>query len=81
MIAKVWERLAVSKKAAQKFDVEEFNLKKLSVLELRKPQIKISIRFALKNLDDSEDRKGFGKALMSVSWNSIGKGSNYCTVI
>jgi len=63
VIAKVWERLAVSKKAAQKFDVVEFNLKKLSVLELRKPQIKISIRFALKNLNDSKDR--------NRAWESI----------
>jgi hypothetical protein len=46
----LWEaRLAVSKQAAQKFDVEKFNFKKLSALELRKPQLEISIRFALKN--------------------------------
>jgi len=39
--------LAVSKKAAQKCDVERFNLRKLNVLEVRKQyQIKIPIRFA-----------------------------------
>jgi hypothetical protein len=36
VIAKVRERLAVSKQAAQKFDVERFNLGKLSQLEVRK---------------------------------------------
>jgi endonuclease/exonuclease/phosphatase family metal-dependent hydrolase len=42
VVAKVRERLAVSKQAAQKFDVERFNLKKLSELEVRKKyQIKI----------------------------------------
>ena len=34
VIVKVWERLAVNKQAAQKFNVEKFNFKKLSQLEL-----------------------------------------------
>jgi len=48
---------AVSKQAAQKFDVEIFNLRNLSQLEFRKQyQIKISNRFAvLENLHDSEN--------------------------
>jgi hypothetical protein len=52
VVAKVRERLAVIKQAAQNFDVERFNLKKLSELEVRKEyQIKISNRFAaLENL-------------------------------
>jgi len=42
VVAKVRERLAVSKQAAQDFDVERFNLKKLSKLEVRKQyEIKI----------------------------------------
>jgi hypothetical protein len=36
VVVKVRERLAVSKQAAQKFDAERFNLKKLSELEVRK---------------------------------------------
>ena len=36
MIAKVRERLAVSKQAAQKLDGERFNLRKLNELEVRK---------------------------------------------
>jgi hypothetical protein len=32
VIAKVWERLAVSKQAAQMYDVEKFHPKKLSEL-------------------------------------------------
>jgi hypothetical protein len=60
--AKVRERLAVIKQAAQKFDAEGFNLKKLSDLEVRKQyQIKISNKFAaLENLNVSEDM-GLGR--------------------
>ena len=36
VVAKVRERLAVSKQAAQKFDVEIFDLRKLNELEVRK---------------------------------------------
>jgi hypothetical protein len=48
--------LAESKQAAQKFEVERFNLSKLNELEVRKQyQIMISNRFAaLKKLNDSE---------------------------
>ena len=57
MVAKVRERLTVSQQAAKKFDVEIFNLRKQSELEVRKLyQIKISNRFTnLENLNDSED--------------------------
>ena len=64
MVAKVRERLAVSKQAAQQFDVERFNLRKLSKLEVRKQyQIKISNRFAaLESLFHSKDiNRGLGK--------------------
>jgi hypothetical protein len=49
--------LTVSKKAAQKFDVERFNLRKLSELEVRKQyQMKISNRnAALQNFSDTKD--------------------------
>ena len=55
MLAKVRERLAVSKYEAQKFDGERFNLRNLNDLEVRKQyQIEISNRFAaLENLCDS----------------------------
>jgi hypothetical protein len=47
MFAKVRERLAVSIKAAQKFEVERFNVEKLNELQVRKQyQIKITNRFA-----------------------------------
>jgi hypothetical protein len=36
MVAKVRERLAASKQAAQKFDVEKYNLRKLSEVGVRK---------------------------------------------
>jgi hypothetical protein len=50
-------------KAAQKFDEERFNLRKLSELEVRKQHlIKISNRFAgLKNLIDSKVKNGVWK--------------------
>ena len=57
VVAKVKERFAVSKQAAQKFDEGRFNFRKLNELEVRKKyQIEISNRFAaLENLSDSED--------------------------
>jgi hypothetical protein len=57
VIANVRENLSVSKQAAHTFDVERFNIKKLSELEVRKQfQIKISLRFAaLEILHYSED--------------------------
>jgi uncharacterized FlaG/YvyC family protein len=68
VVAKVRERLAVSKQAAQKFDAERFNLKKLSELEVRKQyQHKISNRFAaLENLNVSED---INRALENIKEN------------
>ena len=59
VIAKVRERLAVSKQAAQKFDVDRFNIRKLNELEVRK-QYQITRKIlnrivALENLGDSED--------------------------
>jgi len=52
MVAKFRERLEVSKQAAQKFDGERFNLRKLNQLEVRKQyQTEITYRFAaLENL-------------------------------
>jgi hypothetical protein len=47
VVAKVRERLAVRKQAAQKFDWGRFNLRKLNDLEVRKQyQIEITNRFA-----------------------------------
>ena len=47
MVAKVRERLAASKQTAQKSEVQRFNLKTLSELEVRKwYDIKISNKFA-----------------------------------
>jgi len=52
-VPKVKERFSVSKQAVQKFDVDRFNLRKLSELEVRKQyQIKFSNRFAAFNNKD-----------------------------
>jgi hypothetical protein len=57
VIAKVRERLAVSKQAAQRSDRQRFNLRKLNELEVRKQyQIQITNRFAaLENSKEDED--------------------------
>jgi hypothetical protein len=48
VVAKVRERLAVRKQAAQELDVERFNLRKLKELEVKeKYQIEITNRFEL----------------------------------
>jgi len=53
---KVRERLALSKKAVQKFDGERFNLWKLNKLDWKQHKIGISNSFtALENLSDSKD--------------------------
>jgi len=56
-IAKVRERLAVGKQAAQRFDRQRFNLRKLNEPEVREQcQIEFTNRFAaLENSDDDED--------------------------
>jgi len=57
VVEKVREILEVSKQAAQKFDGERFNLKKINELEVRKHyQSEITNRFAVwENLNDSAD--------------------------
>jgi len=48
VVAKVREKLAVSKQTAQWFDGERFNLRKLNELEVRKQsQIEITKKFAV----------------------------------
>jgi hypothetical protein len=57
VVAKVRERLAVSKRAAQKIDMERFNVKKLREVVV-KEQYQVTIRnkfAALENLEDSRD--------------------------
>jgi len=57
VITKVRERLALGKQAAQRFDKQRFNLRKLNEPEVREQyQIEITNRFAaLENLKDDED--------------------------
>jgi hypothetical protein len=57
IVANVRERLPVSKQAAQKFDEERFNLRKLKEQEVKKKyQIEITNRFAaLEDLDVEVD--------------------------
>jgi len=57
VVAKFRERSAVGKQAAQRFDRQRFNLKKLNEPEVREQyQIEVTNRFAaLENLNDGED--------------------------
>jgi len=57
----------VGKKAAQRFDRQRFNLRKLNELEVRKQyQIEITNRFvALENLNDDEDE------VVNRTWENI----------
>jgi len=57
VVAKVRERLAVSKLVAQNSDAGRFNLRKITDLEVRKQyQITVSKKFAaLENLQINED--------------------------
>jgi hypothetical protein len=60
VVAKVRERLAVSKRAAQKVDTERFSVKKLNKGDVKEQyQVIIRNKFAaLENLEDSGDING-----------------------
>ena len=68
MVAKVRERLAVSKQVTMKFYIERYNFGKLINLEVRKQnQITISNRFAaLENLSDGDD---INTVWENIKWN------------
>jgi hypothetical protein len=63
--AKLMERLSVSKRVEQKFDMQRFDLRKLNDTEVTEQyQVKITNRFAaLKNFDDNVD--------MNRAWENI----------
>ena len=69
VIAKVRERLAVSKQAAQRFDRQRFHMRKLNEPEVREQyQIEITNRFAaLENLNDDKDVIGLWRTLKRIS--------------
>ena len=68
MVAKVGERWAVIKQAAQTFDGERFNLRKLTELGVKeKYQIGIRNRFAaLENLNEDENVNRAWKTLKRI---------------
>jgi hypothetical protein len=65
VVAKLRERISVSKRARQNFDLERFDLKKLSDIKVKeKYQVEISTTFAaLESLDKSFD--------INDDWESI----------
>jgi hypothetical protein len=71
VVAKVRERLAVSKGMVKKMDVERFNLKQLNVEEVKEQyQVTIKNKFAaLENLDDNGD--------INRTWETIRENKNF----
>jgi hypothetical protein len=63
VVAKVRQRLSVSKQVAQKFYVEIFNVQKLNVAVKEEYQVKISNRFAA--------------LMVMMMWTSVGLGKFY----
>jgi len=78
VISKVRERIAVGKQAAQRFDRQRFNLRKLNEPEVRERyQIKITSRFAaMENVNDDEDvnriRENIKENIQSSAEESLG---------
>ena len=69
VITKVRERLAVGKQAAQRFDRQRFNLRKLNEPEVREHcQIEITNRFAvLENVNDDDNVNRNWRTLKRIS--------------
>jgi hypothetical protein len=67
VVAKLRERILVSKRARHNFDLERFALKKLNDVQVKeKYQVEISNRFAaLESLDESFD--------INIAWEGIRK--------
>jgi hypothetical protein len=80
VVEKVRERLAGSKQAAQKFDGERFNLRKLNELEVRK-QYQIDFTnglAALESLSNGEDINRAWENIKRISKTQL-KGILFCT--
>jgi DNA repair ATPase RecN len=65
VVAKVRERLAVSKRAAQRIDMERFNVKNLNQGDV-KEQYQVTIRNKFATLENSKDSGDINRA-----WNNI----------
>jgi hypothetical protein len=80
VVANVWERLAVSKRAAQMIDMERFNVKKLNEGDV-KEQYQVTIRnnfAALENLEDSGDINGAWDNIRENIKSSAKENLGYC---
>jgi uncharacterized FlaG/YvyC family protein len=80
VVAKVRERLAVSKRAAEKIDMERFIVKKLNEGDV-KEQYQVTIRknsAALENLEDSGDINRAWDNIRENVKTSIQESLGYC---
>jgi len=72
VVVKVSERLAVSQQAAQKFNVERFNLRKLNELDVRKEyQCEITNRFAASKSLIDRKKIGLWRALKRITKSQL----------
>jgi hypothetical protein len=80
IVAQARERLAVSRRAAQKIDMERFNVNKLNEEDVKEPyQVTIRNKFAaLENLEDRGDVNrawdNIRENVKILAWESLG----YC---
>jgi hypothetical protein len=68
VVKEVRERLAVSKRAAQKTDMKRFNLKKLNEGEVKK-QYQVTIRNKFAALENLEDNGGINRTWENITKN------------
>jgi DNA repair ATPase RecN len=77
VVAKVSERLAASKRAAQKIDTERFDVKKLTEGDV-KEQYQVTIRNKFAALENSEDNNGAWANIREKSKSSAQGSLGYC---
>jgi len=91
VVAKVRQRLSVSKRLVQKFDMERFNLKKLNDMKVGEEcQLKISNKFAALESqeeeeedddDDDDDNDDDDDVDISRSWESVRENMTQTTLV
>jgi hypothetical protein len=80
VVAKVREKLAVSKRAAQKTDTQRFNVKKLNERDVRE-QYQVTIRNRLAALENIQNSRNINRACDNIRKNikiSAQESLGYC---
>ena len=79
MVAKVRERLEVSKQATQKIDGERLNLRKLNQLEIMK-QYKTEITNSFAALENQSDGEDINRAWEKIKKKTCSRESRYVRI-